>query len=126
MREVLWVGAGGFLGAAGRYLIGGWVHRFVAPDFPWGTWVVNVSGCLVLGALMGTLQTRAAVSPEWRLFGGIGVLGGYTTFSTLSYETVELMRRGQQWQALANGVSSLVAGCLAVVIGVALVRWLLG
>ena len=126
MRDVLLVGAGGFLGAAARYLVGGWVHRFASPAFPWGTLVVNVSGCLLLGALMGTLQTRAGVAPDWRLFGGIGVLGGYTTFSTLSYETVELLRRGQQWQALANGAGSLVAGCVAIVAGVALVRWLLG
>jgi len=126
VREVLWVGAGGFLGAAARYLVAGWVHRFVSPSFPWGTWVVNVSGCLLLGALLGTLQTRVAVAPEWRLFGAIGVLGGYTTFSTLSYETVELIRRGHPWHALANGASSLVVGCLAVVVGAVLVRWLLG
>ena len=126
MHDVLLVGAGGFLGAAARYLVGGWVHRFATPAFPWGTLVVNVSGCLLLGMLMGTLETRAGVGPSWRLFAGIGVLGGYTTFSTLSYETVELMRRGQPWQALANGAGSLVAGCLAVVLGVALVRWLLG
>jgi fluoride exporter len=107
-------------------MVGGWVHRFATPAFPWGTLVVNVSGCLLLGALMGTLQTRGALAPEWRTFGGIGVLGGYTTFSTLSYETVELMRRGQLWQALANGAGSLVAGCVAVIAGVALVRWLLG
>ena len=126
MREVLWVGTGGFLGAAARYLIAGWVHRFATPAFPWGTLVVNVSGCLLLGVLMGTLETRAGVGPAWRLFCGIGVLGGYTTFSTLSYETVELLRRGQHSQALANGAGSLVAGCVAVVAGVALVRWLLG
>jgi len=126
MREVMLVGAGGFLGAAARYLVGGWVHRWAAAGFPWGTWVVNLSGCLLLGALMGTLQGRGAISSDWRLFGGIGVLGGFTTFSTLSYETVELLRRGQPWQALGNSLGSLILGCLAVVVGSALVRSLLG
>jgi len=123
VREILVVGLGGFCGAVGRWVLGGWVQRLAGPSFPLGTWVVNVAGCLALGALMGLVDSRLDVTPETRLFLGIGVLGSMTTFSTFGYETVELLRGGELALALGNVAGNVVVGCGAVVLGRALVRW---
>lgn len=124
MRELFAVGIGGFLGAVARYAVSGWIHRLTGPAFPWGTLTVNLAGCLALGVLMRLVETRAVFGPEARLFLGIGVLGSLTTFSTFSYETVELLRTSGPWSALGNAAASLVLGCLAVIAGRALAGWL--
>ena len=126
MRELLAVGLGGFVGAVARYLVSGWVHRFAGVGFPWGTLTVNLAGCLALGALMGLVEARVAITPAWRLFVGLGVLGSFTTFSTFGYETVELIRGGESGLALANAAGSLALGAVAVFAGAALARWIAG
>lgn len=126
MQELLAVGMGGFVGAVARYLVTGWVHRFAGVTFPWGTLTVNVTGCLALGALMGLVEARVAVSPEWRLFLGLGVLGSFTTFSSVGYETIELLRGGDLSLAAANAFGSLLLGLLAVVAGAGAARWIAG
>lgn len=123
MRELLIVGAGGFVGAIARYWLSGWVHRFTATGFPWGTLSVNLIGCLLLGAVVALTETRLALTPETRTFVAIGVLGSFTTFSTLSYETVELVRQSQIGPAAANALGSLVLGLAGLVAGRALVEW---
>jgi fluoride exporter len=123
VREILVVGLGGFCGAVGRWVLSGWVQRLAGPSLPLGTWVVNVAGCLALGALMGLADTRLAITAETRLFLGIGVFGSLTTFSTFGYETVELLRGGQLALALGNVAAHVVVGCAAVVAGHALARW---
>lgn len=124
MRELLIVGVGGFVGAVGRYWLAGWVHRFTTAGFPWGTLTVNLAGCLLLGMVMSLAETRLAPSPEARTFLTIGVFGSFTTFSTLSYETVELVRQSQLGAAAANAVGSLVLGLAALVAGRALIEWI--
>jgi CrcB protein len=124
LRELLIVGAGGFLGAISRYWLSGWVHRWAGIGFPWGTLAVNTVGCLAIGALMALLETRVFVSPETRLFLGIGILGSLTTFSTFGYETLELARRSEFSLAAANAAGSLLLGLGAVVVGRVLVRWM--
>jgi CrcB protein len=126
MRELFAVGIGGFVGAVARYLVTGWVHRFAGVTFPWGTLTVNAVGCVALGALMGLVEARVAVSPELRLFLALGVLGSFTTFSSVGYETVELMRGGELSLAAANALGSLLLGLLAVVAGAAAARWIAG
>ncbi len=126
MRELLVVGAGGFVGAVARYWLSGWVHRWSGAGFPWGTLAVNLLGCTLLGALMALAETRLAVTPEARLFLAIGVLGSLTTFSTLSFETLELLRRSAYLAALANTAGSLLLGIAAVIAGHLAVRWLIG
>jgi len=126
MRELLAVGLGGFVGALARYLVSGWVHRLTGAAFPWGTLTVNLAGCLALGFLMGLLDSRATLGPEWRLFVGIGLLGSMTTFSSFGYETVELLRRAEVALALGNAAGNLVLGCGAVVVGAVLARWIAG
>lgn len=122
LRELIIVGTGGFIGAVARYWISGWVYRWTGPGFPWGTLAVNVVGCFLIGALMAVAESRLAVTPETRLFLGIGVLGSLTTFSTVSFETFELLRRSAHLAALLNAAGSLVLGLGAVIAGWVLVR----
>jgi len=119
---------GGGLGSAARYLLQGWVQRQStnrsgwAPLFPWGTLVVNLVGCLLVGFLAGLLQERLLVSPAARTFVLIGLLGGFTTFSTWGFETVALARDGNLALAFANVAASVVAGLAAVVLGAGAAR----
>jgi len=117
--QTLWVGAGGFVGAGLRFLVSGWVYRLV-PDagFPWGTLAVNVIGCLVLGLLGGLAEVRGVLSAATRLFLFIGVLGGFTTFSTLAFETVALADGSQMLRAAANVAAHVVLGLGAAWLGV--------
>lgn len=114
LRSVLLVGCGGFLGSAGRYLLSGWVHR-LAPysTFPWGTLAVNVSGCFLIGIFSGLADSRQLWGPELRLLVMIGVLGGFTTYSSFAFETVALAREADLLRALANVVLQVVLGLLA-------------
>jgi CrcB protein len=120
--RTLVVGAGGFVGATLRYTLGGLVSRAASPDFPWATLVVNVSGCFVIGLLAMLSEERGPVSPSTRLFLMVGVLGGYTTFSTFGYETLSLMREGSHALAAANAVGQLLLGLAAVWAGMTVAR----
>ncbi len=122
MREVLVVFLGGGLGAALRYWLSGGVYRFLPPTFPYGTLAVNVLGCLAIGFLMAFFEERFLVQPLLRLFLTIGILGGFTTFSTFSFETVELLREGSFVAGFTNIALSLAGCLLATVLGYALGR----
>ena len=117
LRNLLLVGAGGFLGSIGRYLVGGWTHRLVGAAFPYGTLAVNVIGCLLIGFLGGLADTRQLFSAEARLFLFLGVLGGFTTFSSFGYETFAFARSGEFLFAGLNIVLQLVLGLTAVWLG---------
>ena len=107
------VGLGGALGAISRYLTSGWVQSLSSSFFPWGTLAVNVLGSLALGFLMVWLQS-AATTAEVRGLITIGFLGSFTTFSTFSYETAEMLRDGEWWRAGGYTVGSVVLGLVAV------------
>jgi fluoride exporter len=111
MKEFFVVFLGGGIGSALRYWLSGSVYRFVQPTFPYGTLVVNISGCFLIGFLMAVFEERFVVQPLLRLFLTLGILGGFTTFSTFSYETVELLREGSMLSGLLNVLFSL-GGCL--------------
>ena len=115
-----YVALGGALGALARYGISGWVYDRMGETFPWGTVVVNVLGCLALGAVVRWLQV-SDVSPEVRPFLTIGLLGAFTTFSTFSYETVALLQEGQWLRAGLYVGGSVALGLIAMVVGMALV-----
>jgi CrcB protein len=101
MQGVL-VGAGGFLGSILRYAVSGAVHRAMpTTTFPYGTFVVNTVGCLAIGFLAGMAETRQLIGPEMRLFLFIGLLGGFTTFSTFGYESFALLRDGEHLRVAA-------------------------
>jgi CrcB protein len=121
--KTLLVGCGGFLGSIARYLLGGAVHRLIqAPIFPFGTLLVNVSGCLAIGVLGGLADQRGLLTPEARVFLLIGVLGGFTTFSSFGYETFQLLRDGETLPALANVMLQIGLGLFAVWAGYAVTR----
>lgn len=116
--EYLIIGIGGFLGANARYLLGGWITRQWGTQFPWGTFVINVTGSFLLGILMVNVNARPLASPHYRLFFAVGFLGAYTTFSTFSYETLRLMQDQSTSAALWNITGSVVLGLVGVSLGV--------
>ena len=114
MKMVLWVGAGGFLGAVLRYGLSSWLP---AQRFGCGTLTVNLLGCLAIGALAGWTETRGELDPHTRALVISGVLGSFTTFSALSIEVVGFARDGRSMLAFAVMAAHLVGGLGAVVIG---------
>lgn len=119
---LIFLGAG--IGGNARYWIGGWIGDRLGATFPWGTFLVNVSGCLLIGLVSGLLLGVQDPLP-WRLLIVIGLLGGYTTFSSFSYETVNLLTEGSFRFAALNAFGSCAAGFAATWLGVTLVRMLL-
>lgn len=123
MQAFLAVGLGGALGAMGRYGIGLWVGRNWHGPFPMGTFVVNVLGSLFMGLFIGWL---VRTTPDWqasaRLFMAVGVLGGFTTFSTFSLDVVTLLERGQMVTVVLYGAASLALPVLALFAGMMVMR----
>lgn len=117
MIQTLAVGVGGFVGAVLRYWLSGIVQRWGDGVLPIGTLAVNVLGCLLLGAVMGVVEYRQLLSPHVRVFLTIGVLGGFTTFSTFGYETFMLLRDNEIIHALGNVALNVVVGTAAVALG---------
>lgn len=124
VTNTLLVGLGGFLGANARYWLGLWITGRWGAHFPWGTFVINVTGSFVLGLLLEYLAERTDLSagPTLRLLIAVGFLGAYTTFSTYEYDNLQLLMAGQWQRALANAAGSLVVGLVAAGLGVALGR----
>ncbi len=125
MLRLFVIGLGGAIGTILRYLMGGLDYRFSNGVFPVSTLVVNVTGSLAIGFLWGIVD-RFAISPNIRLFIFIGVLGGYTTFSTFSLETFNLMRDGEYRIAFFNAAFSIVLSVGAVFVGYAVSKALMG
>lgn len=113
---------GGGFGALLRYELGGFVQRSTGAFFPWGTLFVNASGCLAIGLLATLLEERSLLGPTWRLFLLVGVLGGYTTFSSFGLETWRLVESGDWLRAAGNAGGSVTIGLVAVAGGVAIAR----
>ncbi len=124
-ERMLLVGVGGFIGSVARYLAGAATARALPPTFPFGTFVVNVLGCLLIGALAVLTDERLILGTRARLFLLVGVLGGFTTFSSFGYETIMLLRQDNQLHAAINVVSQMTAGLVAVWMGAVLMRGLL-
>ena len=118
MKALLIVGLGGFVGSVARYVLGGWVlHHTVQSRFPFSTFAVNVAGCLVAGVLAGGVERFDWFTPQTRLFLFTGLLGGFTTYSAFGIDTMFLLRRAEPWVAAAYVAGTLVAGALAVWVG---------
>lgn len=118
MTNLLFVGAGGFAGSVLRYVVAGLVYRLLpAAIFPFGTLAVNVIGCFAIGYGNGLADARQLFGAHARLFLFIGLLGGFTTFSTFGYETFALGRDAESLKAFVNVVVHIVAGLAAVWLG---------
>jgi len=123
--KILWVGFGGFVGASLRYATGLFVGRFSADSqFPYGTFVVNIVGCLLIGFLAGVTDSRELLNDTARAFVFTGMLGAFTTFSTFSYETMGLFQNGQISPALTNLGLQIILGLLAVWGGIQIAKFI--
>jgi len=115
------VGVGGFLGAIARYMLGAYIGSRYGVRFPYGTFVINVSGSFLVGFIL-TLLSRTTASPYWRYLIPIGFIGAYTTFSTFEYETLRAVQDGQAITGLLNVALSVIVGFAAVWAGAAIGR----
>jgi len=113
----VWIAVAGAAGAVGRYLVEGWVSGATRGDFPYGTLVVNVSGSFLLGFIFTLLTERLLPHPDLRVALTIGFIGAYTTFSTLTFETLQLGQGGAVTLAILNIAASIAAGMTAVWLG---------
>jgi CrcB protein len=116
------VGAGGALGSMARYLIAGWVQSPAWGGFPYGIFIVNITGGFIMGALTEAMALRLNVSPEVRAFLTTGILGGYTTFSTFSLEAALLIQRHAYGQAAFYIAGSALLSLIALFAGLWLMR----
>lgn len=122
MSNILLVMAGGAIGAALRYLLSQASLRTLGPGWPWGTFAANVLGGLAMGLLAGWLAARAAGGEPIRLFVAVGILGGFTTFSAFSLETMLMIERGDWMPALFYAFLSVAASVGALAIGLSIAR----
>ncbi len=121
LSRSLIIALGGAFGANARYWLGAWVQSKAGQTFPWGTFLVNLSGSFLIGLFMG-LFLGSGWNPNWRFFIVVGVLGGFTTYSAFAYETVELARSGGYVQAGLNVLATTVGALVAAWLGLALTR----
>jgi CrcB protein len=121
--SILFVALGGAIGSVCRYLLGGWFASRLGAAFPYGTFFINVTGSFIIGFFLAFAQERVWLSPYWRLFFAVGVLGGYTTFSSYEYESIRLLQDGEQLLGLVYMFGSTVTGGAAAIIGIALGNW---
>ena len=120
--EYLLVGVGGFLGANARYVLGGLIAEHLGAGFPYGTLVVNLTGSLAIGVVLVLLAERLTADPAWRLLLVVGFLGGYTTFSSYTFEALLLAEAGLWARALWYVLGSNLLGLAAAFAGMMLAR----
>jgi CrcB protein len=122
---IWYIALGSAMGGVARYLLGGLIQRFSGGSFPSGTLLVNLTGSFLLGFLYRYASDSAAITPEVRALLTIGLCGGYTTFSTFTYETVRLLEDGETVRAIVYIGLSVLLGLGAMVLGLAAGRELL-
>lgn len=120
--EFLWVGLGGFIGANARYFFGSVIASRLGILFPYSTFIVNLTGAFLIGVILTILTDHAVADPFWRQLIVVGFLGGYTTFSSYTFEAVTLIQDGRWGTALAYVIGSNVLGLIACFAGIWLVR----
>ena len=122
MGNYLAVAVGAVLGATTRYVVGGWAARRLGPAFPYGTLLVNLTGSFLLGLFLTLTTDRFLVNPRLRLAVAVGFFGSYTTFSSYTVESLNLLLAGQPWLGLTNLVGSALLGALSAALGIFLGR----
>ena len=120
MQKYLLIAFGGALGSMARYWVGSTVSGRLGARFPWGTFVINLTACLIIGFALTVLGKRAGLNPAWRYMIPIGFIGAYSTFSTYEWETLSTLRSGAVALALAYAGGSLVLGLVSTWLGAVL------
>lgn len=116
------VGLGGAIGSIGRYIAGQYIQsRFLSSGFPYGTFIVNITGCFLIGLIYG-FAGKTDILSEWRLFLVTGICGGYTTFSAFSYESIALLRSGDVLHFCTYVAGSVILGLIATFIPVIIMQ----
>lgn len=126
MERFLWVCLGSAVGGGARYLVSGWVLKALGPAFPYGTLAVNVVGSFLIAGLMYGGVEKALISPTVRLALTVGVIGGFTTYSSFSYETMTQLQDGAWALALLNVLVTVIGCLVACALGWTAARWLFG
>jgi fluoride exporter len=121
-RSILLVGIGGFVGSIARYLVSILLAGYASTVFPFATLIVNLAGCFLIGLLFALSERGNILSPEWRIFLTTGFCGGFTTFSTFSYESLRLMNDGEYLYMALYVLISVIIGLAATYIGILIVR----
>ncbi|MGK2945517.1 MAG: fluoride efflux transporter CrcB [Desulfuromonadales bacterium] len=122
--KILYLGVFGGMGCIARYLVSGWIYALAGKTLPYGTLAVNVTGSLLLGLVMEGSLRSTLLSPDLRFGLTVGFLGGFTTFSTFSYETVRLLEEGSVVAAGANILLNISVCIVAALVGIYLARQL--
>ncbi|HWU95083.1 MAG TPA: fluoride efflux transporter CrcB [Sphingomonas sp.] len=122
MPPILLVMLGGAFGSAARFLTGRLTLAWFGPDYPWGTLAVNLIGGFLMGALAGTLARIGQGGEHWRLLIGVGLLGGYTTFSAFTLDLMNMIERGDYGMGLGYILASVVGSALALFAGLSILR----
>lgn len=122
IKTLLLIGTGSFIGGIGRFALGRYIQSTTHSLIPWGTFTVNVIGCLLIGILFGISTKSDVLTTSWKLFLIIGICGGFTTFSSFSLENFELLRSGHILQFLFYTVMSITLGLLATIGGYSITR----
>ena len=117
IKQVLWVGLGGGIGSMARYLCQRWFSERFMHHFPWGTFAVNITGCLLIGLLWGVQFRSFDSNINWKLFLMAGVCGGFTTFSAFTLESIGLIREQRMGLFFAYVAGSLLLGLVATFVG---------
>lgn len=123
MKIILAIGIGSFIGGILRYLLAVFVQNKFLTTFPLGTFTVNIIACFFIGVVFG-LSERGNINSEWRIFLATGILGGFSTFSSFSNETVSLLRDGQLWYAFGYIAGSVIIGIAATFAGISVIKLL--
>lgn len=125
LRNILIVGLGGFVGSSLRYISQIAVDKWVVTNFPLGTFVVNIVGCFIIGALYGLAEKENFLTSELRLFLAVGFCGGFTTFSAFAADSLNLLKTNAFMLMFLNVTGSVVLGILAVYLGIIVLRFIL-
>ncbi|HEX6812479.1 MAG TPA: fluoride efflux transporter CrcB [Planctomycetota bacterium] len=126
MDRFLWICLGGAAGTGARYLVTDWAQRWLGSGLPWGTFAVNVLGSFLVGVLMQTGLAMESISPTMRMALTTGVMGGFTTYSAFSYETVRMMDEDAWLLAFLNIGATTVTCLLACYMGIVAARMIVG
>lgn len=124
IKTVLLIGLGGGAGSIARYFCQKWFAENIQHPFPWGTFVVNILGCFLIGLIYAIAEKTALLSPQTRLFLITGFCGGFTTFSTFAFENMSLLRSGDITYTLLYIIASILLGIGAVFAGIGLIKLL--